>query len=91
MTQAPSITDLTKALKGMTFPADKEALKKQAEGNDAPKAVISAIDNLPEDEFGSITDVTRAYGKEDKDKISGGDEKGATEQARKGGSKRSSR
>lgn len=90
MPQSPSITDLTHALKGTTFPADKASLKKHAEKNDAPKAVISAIDNLPEDEFGSITDVTRAYGKEDKSEISGDDE-GATSQARKGGSRRSSR
>jgi hypothetical protein len=90
MSQAPSVTDVTKALKGMTFPADKEALKKHAQGNDAPKAVISAIENLPEDEFESITDVTSAYGKEDKGEISGDDE-GTTSQARKGGSKQSSR
>lgn len=91
MSEAQSITDMTKALKGAKFPADKAALKKQAQGNDAPKAVISAIEHLPEDEFGSITDVTRAYGQEDKSEISGGDDKGSTEQARKGGSKRSSR
>lgn len=91
MSQAPSVTDMTKALKGMKFPADKTALKKHAQGNDAPQGVLSAIDHLPEDEFGSITDVTKAYGKEDKSEISGGDEDASKEQARKGGSKRSSR
>lgn len=90
MAQAPSVTDMTKALKGMKFPADKQALRKHAEGNDAPKGVLGAIENLPEDEFGSITDVTKAYGKEDKGEIAGGDEGKSNEQARKGGSKRSS-
>lgn len=91
MSQAPSVTDLTKALKGASFPADKAALQKQAKDNDAPKAVMSAIEHLPDDEFGSITDVTRAYGKEDKDEISGGEDEYPKQQARKGGSKRSSR
>jgi hypothetical protein len=91
MSQAPSVTDMTKAMKGMKFPADKKALKKHAEDNGAPAGVLSAIDLLPEDEFGSITDVTKAYGQEDKSEISGGDEDESKQQARKGGSKRSSR
>ena len=74
MSQAPSVTDMTKAMKGMKFPTDKTALKKHAEGNGAPEGVLRAIDLLPEDEFGSITDVTKAYGQEDKSEISGGDE-----------------
>jgi hypothetical protein len=89
MSQAPSVTDMTKAMKGMKFPADKKALKKHAQDNGAPEGVLSAIDLLPEDEFGSITDVTKAYGQEDKSEISGGDKAESKQQARKGGSKRS--
>lgn len=86
MAQAPSVADMTHALRGMNFPAGRAALKKHAKGNDAPDEVLSAIDNLPEENFGTMADVTRAYGQEDKSKIKGGDHDAATEQARKGGS-----
>ncbi len=86
MAQAPSVADMTHALKGMSYPADKAALKKHAQGNDAPDEIISAIDNLPEDDFGTMADVMRAYGEEDTSKVSGSEHEAATEAARKGGS-----
>jgi hypothetical protein len=87
MAQAPSVADLTHSLQGLNFPAGKADLKQQAEGNKAPDEIISAIDNLPEDNFGTMADVMRAYGEEDTSKISGKEHEAATEAARKGGSR----
>jgi hypothetical protein len=86
MAQGPSSADLTQALSGMQYPAGKDALKKHAKSNGAPDEVVSAIENLPEGEFGTMADVTKAFGQEDKSKISGSEHQEATEAARRGGS-----
>lgn len=87
MASAPSVADLTAGLKGMNYPAKKKDMKKQAKDNNAPNQVISAIESLPDDEFGTMADVMRAYGEEDKSKVSGEEHREATEAARKGGSR----
>lgn len=83
----PSVADMTHALKGIDFPAKRNDLKKHAQQNKAPDEVISAIENLPEEEFNTMADVARAYGQEDKSAISGGQHEEATASARKGGSR----
>ena len=82
---APSVADMTHALKGINFPADKKELKKQAQNNQAPDDVISAIEHLPEDKFSTMADVARAYGEEDTSQIFGGEEEKAAGAAREGG------
>jgi hypothetical protein len=57
-----SVTEITKALKGMTFPAEKDDLMEHARSNDAGKDVLTMMDNLPDEEYGSITDVMSAFG-----------------------------
>jgi hypothetical protein len=87
MATTPSVADMTHALRGVDFPANKGALTEHARKNDAPDEVVSAIEHLPEQEFGTMADVARAYGEEDKSKVSGEAHGEATEQARKGGSR----
>jgi hypothetical protein len=88
MAQAgPSVADMTHALRGISFPAKKQDLKQQAQSNNAPDEVISAIEHLPEEEFGTMAEVARAYGEEGPGKVSGGQHEQSTEQARKGGSR----
>ena len=61
-------------------------MKKQAQTNDAPDNVVSAIENLPEEAFETMADVAHADGQEDGSKISGEEHGEATEMARSGGS-----
>jgi hypothetical protein len=51
---------IAKYLKGADFPASKDDLVECAQQNDAPEEVIEAIQALNDDNFESITDVTRA-------------------------------
>ncbi|MFP3944309.1 MAG: DUF2795 domain-containing protein [Alphaproteobacteria bacterium] len=83
----PSVADMTHALRGVNFPAGKKELKDQAQSNNAPDEIISAIDHLPEEQFGTMADVARAYGEEDTSQVSGSEHEKATEAARKGGSR----
>ena len=56
--------DIEKALKGMDYPANKKELVQQAKNNSASQNVLQAIQNLPENQFNSPTDVAKAWGKE---------------------------
>ncbi|MCW5589078.1 MAG: DUF2795 domain-containing protein [Legionellales bacterium] len=53
-------TAIEKYLKGIDFPADKNEIVNQAKDNDAPDDVMSAIKNLPDNEYRSAVDVTKA-------------------------------
>lgn len=57
-------TEIEKSLKGINFPASKQDLVQQAQNNNASQEVVQAIENLPEDQFNSPTDVAKAWGKE---------------------------
>lgn len=56
--------EIEKALKGTSYPANKQELTQQAEQNNASQEVMDAIQNLPEDRFNSPIDVQKAWSKE---------------------------
>ncbi len=49
-------------LKGASFPATKRDLAQLAKTNGADEDVFDTIANLPEENFGSMADVMKAYG-----------------------------
>ncbi len=55
-----SAAEIQKALKGMDYPAKKEDLLKHAKGQNAPKDVISVLNRMPEQEYNSAVDVSKA-------------------------------
>lgn len=57
-----SSANVTAHLKGVNFPARKQDLVRQAQNNGAGQDVISMIQRLPEQDYKSIADVTRAFG-----------------------------
>ena len=46
-------------LKGMDYPASKEDCIECASSNQAPDEVISALEGMPERQYGSPTDVSK--------------------------------
>ncbi|MGF7118533.1 DUF2795 domain-containing protein [Methanobacterium oryzae] len=56
--------EIEKALKGISYPANKQDLVQKAKQNKANKNVIQAIENLPSDNFNSPVDVQKAWGQE---------------------------
>ena len=56
--------EIEKALKGMNYPASKQDLVQKAKQNNASQDVIQTIQNLPQDQFNSPTDVQKAWGQE---------------------------
>ncbi len=57
-----SAAGVASALKGISLPADRDGLLRQARDNDAPDAVIDLIESLPDSKFETMADVTRAVG-----------------------------
>ena len=53
---------LQKYLKGMDYPARKADLLKRAEQNGADDQVRSTLEQLPDQEFNSAADVSKAIG-----------------------------
>lgn len=53
---------LQKYLKGMDYPARKADLLKRAEQNGADDQVRSTLEQLPDQEFDSAADVSKAIG-----------------------------
>jgi hypothetical protein len=49
-------------LKGVHYPATKEALVEQARKNQAPPEVLEMIEHMPEQEYGGPQDVMKGYG-----------------------------
>lgn len=58
--QSPA--NVEKFLKGVEYPAQKEALVETAEKNGAPSEVMELIKQLPASQFGGPQDVMKAYG-----------------------------
>lgn len=54
--------EITKALDGLDFPADKNQLVNHAQQNNAPEPVLKAIRKLPEKNYNSPIQVTQEYG-----------------------------
>lgn len=59
---AVSAVELQHYLQGMDYPSRKEDLIRKARENQAPRDVIDLINNLPDREFNSTVDVSRAVG-----------------------------
>jgi len=57
-----SAAGVASALKGVSLPSDRAASVRQARDNDAPEEVISLIGNLPDREFETMADVSKAVG-----------------------------
>lgn len=56
-----SAIDISQALKGADFPANRDELVQQAQQNSAQQEVISVIQNLPSNQqFNNMADVERA-------------------------------
>ena len=54
--------DLQHYLKGMSYPSRKDGLIQKAQENRAPLDVIDLLNNLPDREFHSAADVSKAAG-----------------------------
>ncbi len=52
-----SVSTLNRYLKGTTFPASKEEVASNAEGNDAPSDLVSQIRNADTERFDSAEEV----------------------------------
>ncbi|TSK06081.1 MAG: DUF2795 domain-containing protein [Geobacter sp.] len=59
-----SPANVTKHLKGIDFPAEKQDLLKHAQHMKAEKVVLDEIQKMEEKEYGSMADVMKAFGKE---------------------------
>lgn len=49
-------------LKGIDFPADRDQLVRHAEQNGAESDVLNIVKQMPEQEYGNMADVMKAYG-----------------------------
>ena len=56
-----SSANLTKNLKGIDFPANKQDLLKQAQQLHAEKVVIDEIQKMPDREYNSMADVMKNF------------------------------
>lgn len=56
-----SPANVTKHLKGIDFPADKQDLLKQAKQLHAEKVVLDEIQKMPEKEYSSMADVMKGF------------------------------
>lgn len=54
--------DIQHYLKGMNYPSKKDGLIQKAQENQAPRNVIDLLNNLPDREFNSAADVSKAAG-----------------------------
>lgn len=59
-----SPANVTKNLKGIDFPADKQELLKHAQHMHAEKVVIDEIQKMDDREYNSMADVMKSYGHE---------------------------
>lgn len=70
-----SPANVTKHLKGIDFPARKEDLLKHAKQLKAEQIVIDEIQRMEEREYGSMADVMKAFGQEERP-VTKGQERG---------------
>jgi hypothetical protein len=62
-----SPVNITHHLKGISFPATRQDLEKQAKQHGADKNVMDMIRGMPEERYETMADVMKAYGKEHRD------------------------
>lgn len=55
-----STAQVEKFLKGMDFPSDKDGLVERARENGAPDDVLDLLNNLPDQDYHSPIDVSKA-------------------------------
>ncbi|MBE0602866.1 MAG: DUF2795 domain-containing protein [Deltaproteobacteria bacterium] len=58
-----SATDITYSLKGMSFPAEKQALIQHAKEHSANNEVMERLDKIEDRVYDNIDDVTKQVGK----------------------------
>jgi len=76
-----SPANVTKNLKGIDFPADKNELVKHAQQLKAEKVVIDEIQKMEDREYNSMADVMKAFGKEHESSKSSSSKKSESGQA----------
>jgi uncharacterized protein DUF2795 len=59
-----SPANVTKNLKGIDFPADKQELLKHAQQHHAEKVVLDEIQKMDDRQYSSMSDVMKSYGHE---------------------------
>lgn len=59
-----SPANVAKSLKGIDFPAKKKDLINHAKKNHAEEQVLQELKKMPEQEYGTMADVMKGYGKE---------------------------
>ncbi len=64
-TRGISPANVQNHLKGVHYPARKDDLIATAKRNGAPKEILDIVKGLPEEEFGGLQDVMKAYGELD--------------------------
>ena len=60
-TRTPSPIGVTKALKGIDFPASKDDLVAHARENGADEDVLAMLEAMPDQSYESVKDVTKGY------------------------------
>ncbi len=61
-----SPANVTHNLRGVDFPARKDDLMRRARENGADGDVLEVIESMPDEEFGNMADVMKAYGEADR-------------------------
>lgn len=57
-----SVSEVNRFIGGVDFPANKKDLIEHARGKDAPREVLDLMENFPDQEYRSATDVGQAIG-----------------------------
>ena len=58
-----SPAQVEKSIKGIRFPASRRELVEQAESNNADSKVLTILENIPDKQFKSPVDISKAIGK----------------------------
>lgn len=58
--------EVEKSLKGIDFPAKRQDLLNHAKQRGADQEVLETIENLPEEDYNTAADVTKAIGEMDR-------------------------
>ncbi|WAS95105.1 DUF2795 domain-containing protein [Nannocystis punicea] len=85
---ATSPIELTHQLRGIDFPVTKKDLIRHARDNNAGDAVVRELEAMPDQEFRSMKDVTRAMGQTEEEDEQGGERKRSRSREREGGEAR---
>ena len=66
--------ELARQLKGIDFPVNKDDLIQFARDNNADETVLREMEAMPDQEFRSMKDVTRAMGQSEEGEEEGGEQ-----------------